>query len=745
MPVNFTMPSFFHRFLNSLLAIFLVCFATSAHAQKKDSSPHSDIALISEKTSIQPGVPFWVASRLKMEPQWHSYWINPGDAGLATSLSWELPAGFKAGPIVWPHPEKISLPPLMSYGYENEVWLLTQITPPQNLSQNSVTLRAKAKWLVCKEACLPASADISLTLPVESTPAQDDTRWQSGFAKTRAAVPTTDSAWKVRAERAANGKDFVLHLQAPQNANIADGDTGEIYFFSSQNSLIEPAAPQKFERRGDEFIATIKLSEYSEDVPKNLTGILLAPKNGAWNDAGNRALAVDAPIEKTGSIAAAPASITSTAATTSSGTPTLPFALALALGGGLLLNLMPCVFPVLSLKILGFVRQAGEDKSRIKKHGFAFGAGVLLSFWALAGVLLAVRAAGIGAGWGYQLQYPPFVAALVILLFLVGLNLLGAFEIGVSLTRLGSAQAGSTPGSVHGYSGSFWSGVLATIVATPCTAPFMGSALAFALTQPAASALLVFTFLGIGMALPYMILSLNPAWIKKLPRPGAWMETFKQAMAFPIFATALWLTTVFGLQTGALGMAYLLGALLLVGAAIWLWQRWAGSTLPAVSRWSVRTAALFSLILAIGVAWSGAKLLPPAANASEVSSEAGWQSFSQEKVDAALSAGRPVFIDITAAWCITCQVNKRVALHTDEVSREFAKRNVVLMRADWTRRDAQISRALEKYGRSGVPTYVLIKSTDAKPQILPEVLSPSIVINALQDMQPRLASDTKNP
>jgi thiol:disulfide interchange protein DsbD len=731
------MPSFFRRFSNSLLAIFLVCFVTSAHAQKKDSSPHSDIALVSEKTAIAPGTPFWVAARLRMEPQWHSYWINPGDAGLATSLSWELPPGFKAGPIVWPHPEKISLPPLMSYGYENEVWLLTQITPPQNLSQNSVTLRAKAKWLVCKEACLPASADISLTLPVGSTPAQDDTRWQSGFAKTRAAAPTTDFAWKVRAERAANGKDFVLHLQAPQDANIADWDAGEIYFFSSQNSLIEPAAPQKFEKRGNEFIATLKLSEYSEDVPKNLTGILLAPKNAAWNDAGNRALAVDTPIEKAGSIAAAPASTTPTAATTSGGTPTLPIALALALGGGLLLNLMPCVFPVLSLKILGFVRQAGEDKSRIKNHGFAFGAGVLLSFWALAGVLLAVRAAGLDAGWGFQLQYPPFVAALVILLFLVGLNLLGAFEIGVSLTRLGST--GSTPGSVHGYGGSFWSGVLATIVATPCTAPFMGSALAFALTQPATSALLIFTFLGIGMALPYVILSLNPTWIKKLPRPGAWMETFKQLMAFPIFATALWLITVFGLQTGALGMSYLLGALLLLGAAIWLWQRWGGSTLPAISRWGVRAAALFSLVFAVGVAWSGAKLLPPAASASEVSGEAGWQAFSPEKVDAALAEGRPVFIDFTAAWCITCQVNKRVALHTDEVSREFANRNVLLLSADWTRRDAIISSALGKYGRSGVPTYVLLKSRDAKPQILPEVLSPSIVLGALQDVPPRLA------
>jgi thiol:disulfide interchange protein DsbD len=739
------MHSFPRRLQNPLLLFFLLLFCVNANAQKKDTSPHSDIALVSEKTSIQPGTPFWVAARLRMEPHWHSYWKNPGDSGLATSLSWELPAGFKAGPIVWPHPEKIPTPPLMSYGYENEVWLLTQITPPKTLPQKSVTLRAKAKWLVCKEACLPASDDISLSLPVKNETPALDTRWQSGFAKTRAAVPTTETAWKVRAERAANGKDFVLRLRPPTGINIADWKSDEIYFFASEPSLIESATPQKIQKKEGEWILPLALSEYSEEIPKNLTGILLAPKNGAWNNDGSRALAVDTPIEKAGAaVLPAAEKATPAAATTEDGggAPTLLIALALALGGGLLLNLMPCVFPVLSLKILGFVQQAGEDKSRIKNHGFAFGAGVLLSFWALAGVLLAVRAAGVGAGWGYQLQYPPFVAALVILLFLVGLNLLGAFEIGVSLTRLGAA--GSTPGSAHGYGSSFWSGVLATIVATPCTAPFMGSALAFALTQPAATSLLVFTFLGIGMALPYVVLSLNPAWIKKLPRPGAWMETFKQLMAFPMFATALWLLTVFGLQTGVEGMAYLLGALLLLGGAIWLWGRWAGSTLSPLSRWSVRAAALVSLVLAIGVAWNGSKLLPPAASASEVSSQTAWQEFSPEKVEAALAEGRPVFIDFTAAWCITCQVNKRVALHTDEVSKEFADRNVVLLRADWTRRDETITSALEKYGRNGVPTYVLIKDSDAEPQILPEVLSPSIIVNALQDVKPRLAADSKS-
>ena len=706
-----------------LLVALLSCFPAWA---QKDTSPHSEAALVAETKSIQPGTPFTVALRIRMEPKWHSYWINPGDSGLPTKINWQLPGGWKAGEIQWPYPHKISTPPLMTYGYENDVWLLTKITPPKNLPQKPVTLRAKADWLICQDSCLPAKADLKLVLPVENSAPSLDARWSAAFAKTRQEFPTAKSDWIISAEKAAKGNGVVLHFTPPAGNETesawAENDT---YFFASDASIVEHAAPQKISKVGDGFRVELAPSEYSRGAPKQLRGVLLAPAGKAWNAAGNRAMQVDVPVGKANSLASTPLA----AKTTSGTSTTLPIALLLALGGGLLLNLMPCVFPVLSLKILGFVQQSGEDKSQIKKHGFAFGAGVLLSFWTLAGALLIVRAAGGDAAWGFQFQSPVFVAGLVILLFAIGLNLLGAFEIGVSLTRV------SAPKNSHGgLSGSFWSGVLATVVATPCTAPFMGAALGFALAQPAAVALLVFTFLGVGMATPYVVLSLNPELIKKLPRPGAWMETFKQLMAFPIFITALWLLWVFGLQTGVEGMTFLLGALLFLSAAIWIYRR--GQSTPA------RAGALVFAGLAFALAWNGAGFQPVEAVSSATKSGANqiaWEAYSDEKVKSSLAAGRPIFIDFTAAWCITCQVNKRTTLRRPEVMDALAKSNVVLLSADWTRQDETITKALESYGRNGVPTYVLLAPGEVKPEILPEVLSPSIVMGALEKLPPRLA------
>jgi len=726
-----------------LLLALLWSLVPSAHAQK-DTSPHSDATLIAQDQTIQPGKPFTVALRIKMDPKWHSYWINPGDSGLATKITWKLPAGFKAGAIEWPHPEKISTPPLMTYGYENEVWLLTKITPPATLLEKPVALQAEAKWLICREECLPASANVALTLPVKNAPAAANATHAATFAKVRAALPVANPNWKIRAEKSADNKKFTLRLTPPTGTNTADWAQPSLYFFADTAATIEHAVPQKVTRQGNDILIALTPSEYAEGVPKRLSGILLAPPGRGWTASGQRALTVNVPLEAAGKALAGAAEVpvnNIAGTTTDSKAPTLAFALLLAFGGGLLLNLMPCVFPVLSLKVLGFVQQAGEEKSRIKKHGFAFGAGVLLSFWALAGALLVLRASGGSAGWGYQLQSPLFVAGLIILLFAVGLNLLGVFEVGLSLTRVSAPKAASH----GGYGGSFWSGVLATIVATPCTAPFMGSALAFALTQPAIIALAVFTFLGLGMATPYVVLSLNPAWIKKLPRPGAWMETFKQLMAFPIFATVLWLLAVFGLQTGVEGMVYLLGAILFLGLGIWIIQRWPLNSLKSMPRALTAVSALGSVALAAYTTWNAANALPPEAtkiltktNVAQVS----WEPYSDEKVQQALAQGRPVFIDFTAAWCITCQVNKRTTLSRPQVVHEFEKRNVQLLRADWTRQDAEITKALERYGRSGVPTYVLLPGKEVTPQVLPEVLSQPVVLDALKNIGPRLASDT---
>lgn len=726
-----------------LALLFLVpAFQIQARAQAKDESPHSEAALIAEQTSLQPGTPFTVALRLRMEPHWHSYWKNPGDSGLATTIAWKLPPGFKAGPIQWPHPERLSTPPLVAYVYENEVWLLTQITPPANLPVGqSIALKAHAEWLICKEACVPAKSDVAVTLPVASTAPAADARWSAAFAKTRAALPALPQGWTLGAE--AGPKSLVLRVQPPAGTGVSPEGAE---FFAGENSVISYDAPQKITRGDDGFRIALSTSEYATAAPKRLRGILVAPEGKAWNADGLRTLAIDVPLggQATGTaVTAAAATPTATASTTDAGggAPlTLLVAVGLALLGGLALNLMPCVFPVLSLKILSFVKQSGDDKSRIKKHGFAFGAGVLLSFWALAGVLLLVRAGGGGAGWGFQLQSPAFVAGLALLLFGVGLNLLGAFEVGLSLTGLGTRSA---PAAQAGYGASFCSGVLATVVATPCTAPFMGAALGFALAQPALPALLVFTALGVGMATPYVVLSLNPSWLKKLPRPGVWMETFKQLMAFPIFATVLWLAWVFGLQTGVDGIALLLGSMLLLGGAAWLWGRWSAVALPTARRTLVGAGSLILLVLALSTAWRGANTSAPAPVAAAGEGKAAWQPFSASRLEQLTAEGKPVFVDFTAAWCLTCQVNMRVTLARPTVMQAFADRGVTLMLADWTRRDAEITRALESHGRSGVPTYILYGGKEAKPQILPEVLSEAAVLDALKTLPPRLAADAE--
>jgi thiol:disulfide interchange protein len=462
----------------------------------------------------------------------------------------------------------------------------------------------------------------------------------------------------------------------------------------------------------------LERSEFAFGDVDELEGALVAPDGRAWDEAGAvRAMYVNVPV--TGAPVATAAAAAGGGDTVA---PTLLLALLLALVGGLLLNLMPCVFPVISLKVLSFVKQGGEDPAKVRSHGLVFGAGVLASFWALAGVLLALRAAGSVSGWGFQLQSPAFVAVMTLLLFAVGLSLMGVFSISVSCSR-----AGATAGS--GYGGSFSSGILATLLATPCTAPFMGAALGFTLTQPAAVALLVFTALGLGMALPYVVLSMSPRLLRYMPRPGAWMETLRQALAFPMFAAAVWLLWVFGLQAGMDAVAILLVAILILSFGAWILGRWGGLHLNAGTRAAGRIGAAVAVILAVGLAVTGARSGEPAVAAAGAA--VGWEVYSAERVDVLRAEGQPVFIDFTAAWCITCQVNKRVALSTQEVQDAFRDRDVALLRADWTARDENITRALESYGRNGVPLYVLHPGGDAPPVLLPEVLTRQVVIDHL--------------
>ena len=700
-----------------LLVGSLPLLAQPTSEKSNETSPHSDATLVSEVEAMAPGESFTVALHLEMDPGWHSYWKNSGDSGLATSISWDLPEGFTAGDIQWPYPDRKQEGPLMTYGYSDEVMLLVDITPPADLEADTeVTIEGRADWLICEDVCLSAYDEISTTLQVNAeAPALNDT-WADAFAETRAQLPQRID--QVEAAAYHSDGSFVLELTG------ADLPQDDVLFFPEEKRTISNTAPQPVVRDDDTLYLALQASEYADGSTEALRGVVVAPEGFAWtDDSRHRALAVDAAVEGEfeGDLAALQEA-------TSSGGMTLFWALGFAFMGGLLLNLMPCVFPVISLKILGFAKKAGETPRIMRRHGGLFALGVVASFWVLAGLLLALRAAGESIGWGFQLQSPGFIALMALLFVGIGLNLAGLFDVGLKLTSVGS----EVKQKASGYSESFLTGVLATIVATPCTAPFMGAALGFAITLTAPEAMGIFTALGLGMAAPYLVLSASPNMLKRLPRPGPWMETFKQVLAFPMFATALWLVWVFGQQVSIDGVALLLGGFLLLGIAGWVIGRWPAFQVSDRA-WAIsRTAAGLVAAGAIGLSLMGANASAPATSGD--APDATWQSFSTEQVDALESEGEPVFIDFTAAWCLTCQVNKRTTLDTRAVQEAFQEKGVHLIRADWTNHDPEITEALEQFDRSGVPLYVLYPGDGSDPTVLPEVLTPDIVLSALDDL-----------
>jgi thiol:disulfide interchange protein DsbD len=654
-----------------------------------------------------------------MDRGWHSYWINPGDAGMATSIEWELPAGFEAGEIQWPHPTKIDVPPLTSYGYLDEVLLPVEITPPDDIVPgSSVTLDGRADWLVCIEICLPAWAELSLALPVQGRAPEADLLWSDVFATTRAAMPAHVEGWEVEVRRTAGG--FDVRIAVPEGRDsVLEG----AYFFAVDEVAVAPSGAQTLTRDGLQYVLSLVASPYLRGPLERLEGVLLASRGMTWDEAGlARALAVDEPVL---AAVSGPALQQGTAGAVS---VTLWLALAFALLGGLLLNLMPCVFPILSIKVLGFIDQGGEARAKARAHGLAFGLGVVLSFLALAGVILLLRAGGTRLGWGFQLQSPTFVAVMAALFFVIALNLMGVFEVGTWLA--GAAGRIAQP---SGYADSFSSGVLATLVATPCTAPFMGTALGFALTQPSAATLLVFAMLGIGMALPYVVLSLAPGLLARLPRPGPWMETLRQLLAFPLIGTVIWLVWVFGLQTGMGGAAQLLVALMLLGFMAWIFGRWPAPLVSGRKRMATRAIALVALAAAVGLVARGTQ------GEARAGGGLDWEPFSTARVEELRSAGRTVFVDFTAAWCVTCQVNEQVILSSSTIRDAFRARDVATLKADWTRFDPAITDALESFGRSGVPLYVLYPSDqDMAAVVLPTILSKQRVLEVLDSLAERL-------
>ncbi|MDD0838854.1 protein-disulfide reductase DsbD family protein [Curvibacter sp. HBC61] len=706
--------------------------ALSGAASASVTTPRVTAELVAlAPQGVGPGQPLWLGLSLRHQPGWHTYWKNPGDSGLPTQLSWQLPAGLSAGEIDWPVPHKIRIGQLANLGYENTVLLPVpvQVSRDWRATGDTLPVRLHAQWLVCREECIPEQADLALDVPVAgSTAAQ-----APAFAAARAAQPQA-----LKGEHSARVAGQTLSLRIAGLPAAWRGQALEL--FPEDAEVLDIAAPSPARWDGAVWTTEVPLSAQRSSSPGQLTVVLPSPQAGS--PAYRAQLSVQgewppvaAPSAVSPALSAALAANQATAARPEplpASTPVGPLAWALALlgalVGGLVLNLMPCVFPVLAIKLLGFSRHSGADGARaLRLQGLAYTTGVVLSFAALGGLMLALRAGGAQLGWGFQLQSPWVVAGLAALFTVIGLNLAGVFEFGHWLpSRVASAQAR------HPVADAAWSGVLAVAIASPCTAPFMGASLGFAVALPALQALAIFVALGLGMALPYLAVALLPGLsdglARRLPKPGAWMQTFRQLMAFPMFGTVAWLVWVLGQQSGIDGAGSLLALLVALSALAWALSR------PGAGRLGL-SAVSAALLLWLG--WAlGPNLNPPpeaapsAARNADAPAASGWAPWSEARAQALVAEGRPVFIDFTAAWCVTCQVNKRGTLANAALLKDMADQRVALLRADWTRQDPAITQALKALGRSGVPVYVVLRPGQA-PVVLSELLSVAEVRQAL--------------
>ena len=687
--------------------------ASAAWPASSVKTEHVEASLVAERSAAQPGKPANLGLRLRMEPHWHTYWKNPGDSGLPTRIEWVLPEGWKAGEIQWPYPKPLPVGPLMNYGYEDEVLLVSPVTPAAGTAPGQYPVKAKVDWLVCKDVCIPEKGELDLVLTVAAAEGAEDKRVATHFERARNQLPVETAGWKF--EAALQGQALVLRMTPPAGGALP----GKIAFFPERELLIEPAAPQKVSREGAAVRIEMKLAEPPLKDVLEVKGV--AVSDSGWPGIQRKAIAVHAPVvpalAAVGPVVASGGASSPAAGVGGSALAALAFAFI----GGVLLNLMPCVFPVLGIKVMGFVQHAHGEARAMRTQGWMFTAGVLASFLVLAALMLALRAGGTQLGWGFQLQSPAVVMLLAALFFVLALNLSGVFEWGAF------AQSMTANLSARGrYADAFLAGVLATAVATPCTAPFMGAAVGFTLTQTAGLALAVFAMLGVGMAAPVLLLAHFPAALRKLPRPGAWMETFRQVLAFPLYATVAWLAWVLGAQSGNDAVLGLLAGLVLIAMAAWMYGRWEHSH----GMWRAAVA----LILAgagLAVAWPGPQRPAQAGPIAARPGELAWQEWSPERVSELTAQGQVVFVDFTAAWCVTCQVNKRVALNHAEVVKAFGDRAVVALRADWTRHDPRITATLSALGRNAIPVYALYVPGQGEPRLLPEVLTPNLVLEEI--------------
>ena len=748
-----------------VLPLLLTAALPARAASSSADAPHVHVQLVVPESSLAPGKPANAALYFKIDTGWHIYWKNAGDAGEPPHMKWTLPPGITAGPLQFPAPKRLPLGPLMDFGYEDEALFPFKLDVAQSAQLGPAPLHAKVDWLVCQASCIPGKAELEVTRPVAATPTTTVQPDANLYKRLADRLPKSlPASFKPVFQPTKTG--FRLSLTTGKKETQAT-------FFPADQNILDNPAPQKLEPTPTGLILDLKKDSSLTAAPALLSGVLELSGGRAYEFSAVPGAIASAALNQ---IAAATTEATATttqaaAATSSSATAAasaaeatsaaasvaslnsahaqhpssigLFQAIALAFLGGLILNLMPCVFPVLFLKGLSLVHSGHKELHRLRVHGFIYTAGILASFWALVALLLGLRAAGATLGWGFQFQSPIFLELMAALLFFLGLSLAGQFEIGLTLTSAGGSLA-----SKHGYTGSFFTGVLAVIVATPCTAPFMGAALGYALAQSAAVTFAVFTALAFGLAAPYFALTLHPAWTRLLPRPGVWMEVLKQAVAIPIFATVIWLAWVLAGSYGASLLAALLASFLLLAVAGWFLGRW-----PA-KRWSTTVAAVIVAGVITIAAVAPGKLETPEFDPNHVltfsvdanalaSAQTGWQPWSAAAVARAQAAGRPVLVDFTAKWCLSCQVNERVALTQPEVQQALEASNVALFKADWTRHDEAITQTLAALGRSGVPAYALYTPGQTQPELLPEVLTPGIVLDAITKLPKTTTAQTR--
>ena len=685
-----------------LLALAILLAAAAPAAAQIYTGPKVHARLIAESGEIAPGKTVTVAMEEVIKPGWHTYWSNPGEAGLPSEIKWTLPAGWKASAVAWPYPRRLPVGPLMNYGYENNVWLLTTITAPADAKPGDiVSLKAAADWLVCKEVCIPEDTTLSLPLAVSANPSAPYATVKEQFDAARAKLPIA-APWPVSFHA---GDALDLFVASP---SLAKSQLKDAVFFPAKEGIIDGMAVQQRGNADNGLVLRIARAKNGK-TPNLLSGVLVL----ASADGTVQALTVDA---RPGAVPGANFGMAEDGG--------LFIALLFALIGGLILNLMPCVLPVLAMKALAVANHAHGDKHEVRRESFAYGIGAVLTFAAIGLLLVLLREGGQAIGWGFQLQEPVAVAFFAMLVFAVGLNLSGVFEVG-------NVAAGDALTRRSGWIGSFFTGVLAVAVAAPCTAPFMAAALGYALTQSMGTALFVFIALGLGFALPFVLIGLAPSLLRVLPKPGAWMLTFKQLRAFPMYGAAAWLLWVLSQETQGMGLVAALAGFILLAFAAWVWS----ASRNARSGWRM-TGTISALI---GLLGAGASLLfihdttiPPAAAAAhaEVAGIPS-ESYSAARLAELRARKRPVFVDATASWCITCLVNEKVALSGDAVHRAFESRHIAYLLADWTNRNPEITELLQAHGRSGVPLYLYYAPGAAQPVVLPQILTESEVLSVI--------------